>query len=69
VPLGGLRRGDDDRGTEIASNTDRFGRLDVLVNNAGNFYAGFFEEIRPEESRAQIETTLFGRVIEPPEQH
>jgi len=39
---------------------DRFGRIDVLVNNAGNFYAGFFEEIRPEDFRAQVETTLFG---------
>jgi NAD(P)-dependent dehydrogenase (short-subunit alcohol dehydrogenase family) len=39
---------------------DRFGRIDVLVNNAGNFYAGFFEEISPEDFRAQIETTLFG---------
>jgi NAD(P)-dependent dehydrogenase (short-subunit alcohol dehydrogenase family) len=39
---------------------DRFGRIDVLVNNAGNFYAGFFEEITPEDFRAQIETTLFG---------
>ena len=38
----------------------RFGRIDVLVNNAGNFYAGFFEEISPEDFRAQIETTLFG---------
>src|SRR5215218_1819984 len=35
-------------------------RFDVLVNNAGNFYAGFFEEISPEDFRAQIETTLFG---------
>jgi len=40
----------------------RFGRIDVLVNNAGNFYAGFFEEISPEDFRAQIETTLFGPV-------
>jgi NAD(P)-dependent dehydrogenase (short-subunit alcohol dehydrogenase family) len=39
---------------------DRFDRIDVLVNNAGNFYAGFFEEITPEDFRAQIETTLFG---------
>jgi NAD(P)-dependent dehydrogenase (short-subunit alcohol dehydrogenase family) len=39
---------------------DRFGRIDVLVNNAGNFYAGFFEEITPEDFRAQVETTMFG---------
>jgi NAD(P)-dependent dehydrogenase (short-subunit alcohol dehydrogenase family) len=41
---------------------DRFGRIDVLVNNAGNFYAGFFEEISPENFRAQVETNLFGPV-------
>jgi len=41
---------------------DRFDRIDVLVNNAGSFYAGFFEEISPEDFRAQIETTLFGPV-------
>jgi NAD(P)-dependent dehydrogenase (short-subunit alcohol dehydrogenase family) len=39
---------------------DRFGRIDVLVKNAGNFIAGFFEEITPEQLRAQLETNLFG---------
>ena len=39
-----------------------FGQLDVLVNNAGSFQAGFFEEMTPEAFRSQIETTLFGPV-------
>jgi NAD(P)-dependent dehydrogenase (short-subunit alcohol dehydrogenase family) len=34
----------------------------VLVNNAGNFNAGFFEELSSEEFRTQIETTFFGPV-------
>jgi NAD(P)-dependent dehydrogenase (short-subunit alcohol dehydrogenase family) len=38
----------------------KFGRIDVLVNNAGNFFAGFFEELSPEQVRDQIETLLFG---------
>jgi len=46
----------------VKAAVDRFDRIDVLVNNAGNFYAGFFEEIRPEDFRAQIETNLFGSV-------
>src|ERR1700740_222172 len=27
----------------------RFGRIDVLVNNAANFYAGFFEGLAPSQ--------------------
>jgi NAD(P)-dependent dehydrogenase (short-subunit alcohol dehydrogenase family) len=46
----------------VAAAVERFGHLDVLVNNAGSFYAGFFEEMAPEDFRAQIESTLFGPV-------
>jgi NAD(P)-dependent dehydrogenase (short-subunit alcohol dehydrogenase family) len=46
----------------VNATVERFGRLDVLVNNAGSFQAGFFEEMTPEAFRSQIETTLFGPV-------
>ena len=52
----------EDASTAVAAAMTRFGRIDVLVNNAGNFYAGFFEELPPEDFRAQIETNLFGPV-------
>ena len=39
---------------------ERFGRIDVLVNNAGNFYAGFFEELTPEQIERQLTTNLVG---------
>lgn len=44
----------------VQAAVDRFSRIDVLINNAGNFVAGFFEEITPEDFRAQVETNLFG---------
>ena len=52
----------DDARSSVAAATARFGRIDVLVNNAGNFYAGFFEEVSADDFRAQIETNLFGPV-------
>ncbi len=39
---------------------DRFGRIDVLVNNAANFYAGYFEELTPEQIERQLATGLWG---------
>jgi NAD(P)-dependent dehydrogenase (short-subunit alcohol dehydrogenase family) len=38
----------------------RFGRLDVVVNNAGYGLFGAIEEISEAEARAQMETNLFG---------
>ncbi|NIL83727.1 3-oxoacyl-[acyl-carrier-protein] reductase FabG [Rhodococcus fascians] len=44
----------------VQAAVDRFGTIDVLVNNAGNFYAGYFEEISDEQMRKQMETNFFG---------
>ena len=38
----------------------KFGTIDVLVNNAANFYAGFFEELSPRQIEQQIATNLYG---------
>ena len=47
-------------GTAVKAAVDRFGRVDVLVNNAANFYAGYFEEVSSAQMRQQVETNLFG---------
>jgi NAD(P)-dependent dehydrogenase (short-subunit alcohol dehydrogenase family) len=38
----------------------RFGRIDVLVNNAASFYAGYFEELTPEQFDRQLSVSLIG---------
>jgi NAD(P)-dependent dehydrogenase (short-subunit alcohol dehydrogenase family) len=50
----------EDAQTVVEAAVAKFGRIDVLVNNAGNFFGGFFEELSPEQVRNQIETLLFG---------
>ncbi len=47
----------------VKSAVEHFGAIDVLVNNAGNFYAGFFEELSIEQIQSQINTNLFGQMI------
>jgi NAD(P)-dependent dehydrogenase (short-subunit alcohol dehydrogenase family) len=44
----------------VAHAHEHFGRLDIVVNNAGYGHFGMVEEISEQEARAQIETNLFG---------
>jgi NAD(P)-dependent dehydrogenase (short-subunit alcohol dehydrogenase family) len=39
---------------------EHFGRLDIVVNNAGYGHFGFIEEVTEQEARDQIETNVFG---------
>jgi NAD(P)-dependent dehydrogenase (short-subunit alcohol dehydrogenase family) len=49
-----------DAESAVKAAIDRFERIDVLVNNAANFYAGFFEELSPEQMERQLSTSLVG---------
>jgi len=44
----------------VAKANERFGRLDVVINNAGYGLFGAIEEITEQEARDQIETNVFG---------
>ncbi|MDR6782724.1 NAD(P)-dependent dehydrogenase (short-subunit alcohol dehydrogenase family) [Pedobacter africanus] len=44
----------------VQTGVSKFGKIDVLVNNAANFNAGYFEELSMEEVEDQLATSLFG---------
>jgi NAD(P)-dependent dehydrogenase (short-subunit alcohol dehydrogenase family) len=52
-----------DADAAVNAAVEKFGRIDVLVNNAANFVAGFFEELTQEEIEQQLQTTLYGPMI------
>ena len=58
VTLDVTRRTDAEAAVRAA--IDRFGRIDVLVNNAASFYAGYFEELTPEQFERQLSVSLIG---------
>jgi NAD(P)-dependent dehydrogenase (short-subunit alcohol dehydrogenase family) len=44
----------------VQASLERFSRIDVLINNAANFFAGFFEELSPAQVANQLQTNLTG---------
>ena len=50
----------EDAEAAVKAAVDRFGRIDVLVNNAANFYGGYFEELTPGQIEDQLATGLIG---------
>jgi NAD(P)-dependent dehydrogenase (short-subunit alcohol dehydrogenase family) len=49
-----------DAAAAVSAAVDRFGSIDVLVNNAASFYAGYFEELTPEQMERQLAVSLIG---------
>jgi NAD(P)-dependent dehydrogenase (short-subunit alcohol dehydrogenase family) len=58
VKLDVTSRADAEAAVQAA--VERFGRIDVLVNNAANFFGGYFEELTPEQIEQQLATGLIG---------
>ena len=58
VKLDITSRADAESAVQVA--VERFGRIDVLVNNAANSQMGYFEEISPEAFERQLATNLLG---------
>lgn len=50
----------EDAEAAVKAAVDRFGTIDVLINNAANFYAGYFEELSPKQMEQQLSASLFG---------
>ena len=50
----------EDAEAAVQAAVDRFGGIDVLVNNAASFYAGYFEELTSEQMERQLTTSLIG---------
>jgi short-subunit dehydrogenase len=53
---------DESVNTCVSSLLEKQGRIDVLVNNAGQAYAGGLEETTLEEAKGQFESIFFGAV-------
>jgi len=49
-----------DAAAAVRTAVERFGRIDVLVSNAASFYAGYFEELTPEQMDRQLAASLIG---------
>jgi NAD(P)-dependent dehydrogenase (short-subunit alcohol dehydrogenase family) len=52
----------EDAEAAVRSAVERFGRIDVLVNNAAIFEAGFFEELTPEQMDRTLAANLVGQM-------